>query len=126
MSIPIFLFYPPFLGYFLLLYFYLISNIIILCVKVHDGAINQFVSTYRHLISAGDDGIICFLDLEACVVVRKMDILAEAARRELCLRPDVIRRLKCMSLKEDTEEGGTLAVGTSYGDIFIVGIGTCV
>ena len=44
--------------------------------------------------------------------------------KEIGTRPDVIRRLKSIFVREDADEGGTVVVGTSYGDVYIIGIGT--
>jgi hypothetical protein len=98
----------------------------IFSLQAHNGALNCFVSTFKHIISAGDDGILLFIDLESCHIVRRMDVLRLALLQGLAVRGDVIRRLKCLSLREDPENGGTLAVGTSYGDVYIIAIGTCV
>lgn len=92
--------------------------------KAHKGAINALGTTFKHLLSCGDDGILLFVDLESCNIVRRMDLLGEAVKRGLAPRPDVIRRLKSIFIREDADEGGTVAVGTSYGDIFLVSIGT--
>ena len=92
---------------------------------MHDGSCNAFVSTFKHLISAGDDGILAFIDLEGLYVVRRLNVQEEAVRRGLSMRPDVPRRLKCIFLIEDPDNGGTVVVGTNYGDIYLISIGTC-
>ena len=50
--------------------------------------------------------------------------MEESIRRKLLPRPDVFRRIKSISVKEDHENGGAMAVGTSYGDIAVFDIGT--
>lgn len=101
-------------------------NILYDFTQVHDGSCNALVSTFKHLISAGDDGILAFIDLEGLYIVRKLNLQEEAVKRCLSVRPDVPRRLKCIFLIEDPENGGTVVVGTSYGDVYLVSIGTCV
>ena len=78
------------------------------------------------MISAGDDGILAFIDLDGLYITRRLNVQEEAVKRSLSVRPDVPRRLKCVFLTEDAENGGTLIVGTNYGDVYIIGIGTCV
>lgn len=51
-------------------------------------------------------------------------ILDKAMVKEIGTRPDVIRRLKSIFVREDADEGGTVIVGTSYGDVYVIGIGT--
>ena len=92
--------------------------------KVHKGPINALGTTFKHLLSCGDDGMLIFIDLESCNIVRRMDVLAEGVKRGLTPRPDVIRRLKSIFIREDADEGSMVAVGTSYGDIFLISIGT--
>jgi hypothetical protein len=78
------------------------------------------------LISAGDDGILAFIDLDGLYITRRLNVQEEAVKRSLSVRPDVPRRLKCLFLTEDPDSGGTVVVGTNYGDVYIISIGTCV
>ena len=57
-----------------------------------------------------------------------MDVREWAGSRGLLPLPSlgIVRRLKSICVNEDAENGGTVVVGTSYGDVFIIGIGSCV
>ncbi len=46
--------------------------------------------------------------------------------RGLMDRPDVPRRLKCITIHEDPEQGGMMLIGTSYGEVVALGIGAYV
>lgn len=90
----------------------------------HSSAVRDMAMTFRHMLSVGDDGLILFHDLATFDRIRKIDWLEWCSYRDLVARPDVKRALKCISVLEDAENGGTVAVGTSYGDLAILSIGT--
>jgi WD40 repeat protein len=94
--------------------------------KLHTGTINQIVNTSRHLITLGNDGLLCFIDLKSLIVVRKMDVLKEAVANGVGIAARVNRKLKSAVVREDKERGGELLIGTSLGDVFIIHIGTTV
>jgi hypothetical protein len=95
-------------------------------------------STYRNMITAGDDGRVVIHDLGRFVKVRSIDILEWSLHRSLIeprqgvlyyermsLSDDEIpRRLKCLDIHENEEYGGLLCVGTSFGEIVLMSIGT--
>merc|ERR1711916_222148 len=56
--------------------------------RAHTGAINCLASTFKHLLSCGDDGILLFIDLESFNIVRRMDVVKEAMVKEIGTRPD--------------------------------------
>jgi WD40 repeat protein len=89
--------------------------------KAHEGTIRQMKSTWKHMISIGDDGNMIIHELGSLIRQRCLNFNDWCAG--IMLRPDIPRRLKCMSLVEDYEEGGHMLVGTNYGDVFVISIG---
>ena len=65
-------------------------------------------------------------ELESLARIRRLDVSEWCISRQLLSRPDIPRRLKCISVQEDQEEGGMVAVGTNYGDIIVFSIGRMV
>ena len=97
--------------------------------KVHWGAINAMKCTWRHAITASDDGFIVIHDLVLFTRIRSINLIEwgwQPDGSSLFERPDIPRRLKSMNLEENYETGGTLAVGTSYGDVVMLSLGTTV
>jgi hypothetical protein len=96
--------------------------------RAHQKAITSLVNTYRHVISISDDGCVKFFDHTTFALVRSVDVLEWCVYKGLMLdaRPDIARRLKCVALQENFTSGGTMAVGTSYGDVVIFALGTTV
>ena len=94
--------------------------------KAHKGAVNAIASTWRHMLSVGDDGVLMVYELESLARIRRLDVREWCVSRQLLSRPDIPRRLKCISVQEDQEEGGMVAVGTNYGDIVVFSIGRMV
>jgi len=94
--------------------------------KVHNSGLNQMVNTWRHVVSIGNDGNLILHDLRNLLKVRTINCLEWAVYRGLVERPDVNRRLTCMHLIEDAENGGRMVIGTSYGEILVMDIGTSV
>jgi hypothetical protein len=95
-------------------------------VKAHNDAINNLVHTHRHAISISDDGFISFYDLFNFDRIRTIDIMEWCNYRGLLLRPDIARKIKSAHLQEDHEAGGNMVLGTSYGDIIMLRLGTTV
>ena len=89
--------------------------------KAHDGAIEQMKSTWKHMISIGDDGNMILHELGSLIMQRRLNFNEWCAT--IMPRPDIQRRLKCMSIVENYEEGGNMVVGTNYGDVFVISIG---
>lgn len=94
--------------------------------KAHNGAINDLKCTQRHAITISDDGFIIFYDLYNFDRVRSIDILEWCIYRSLLERPDILRKIKSVHLEENFETGGNLVLGTSYGDIIMLKLGTTV
>ena len=90
----------------------------------HTAAVRQLGNTWRNLISIGDDGLLLIHDLISLQRMRRMDLTEWAVYRNLILRPDITRKLKSLAIHEDFENGGTMIVGTSYGEIVVMNIGT--
>ena len=95
-------------------------------VKAHYGAINNVISTHKHAVTISDDGFIVFFDLVRFDRVRSIDVRFWADYRQLLIRPDIERRIKCAHLEENYETGGTLVLGTSYGEVVALSLGTTV
>jgi WD40 repeat protein len=95
-------------------------------VKAHDGPINNLVHTHKHAISISDDGYVVLMDLTTFDRIRAVNVVEWASLCGLLERPDIGRKIKCVSLQEDHEYGGMMAVGTSYGDIIMLRLGTTV
>lgn len=95
-------------------------------VKAHNGAINDLKNTQRHAITISDDGLIIFYDLYNFDRVRTIDILEWSLYRGLLERPDILRKIKSAHLEENYVTGGNLVLGTSYGDIIMLKLGTTI
>ena len=94
----------------------------------HTRSINVMKATDTHLITASDDGTIVFMDLIQLTQIRRIGVLKWALDKELITdnSTDIPREIKCMHLHEDAESGGTISIGTSYGDVMLMDIGTTV
>jgi hypothetical protein len=46
--------------------------------------------------------------------------------QEILPRPEIHRKLKCLSILEDEENGGSMVIGTNYGDVLVSTIGRAV
>ena len=93
--------------------------------RPHKKALSDMKATYKHLITIGEDGLIVFHDLISFVKVRSLHFLEWAIHKQLVPNGTELipRGLTCMCLEEDFENGGTLVVGTSYGELSVIGIG---
>ncbi len=94
--------------------------------KPHTGAITGLVTTWRHVITCGDDGFVLLWDNTNLVRVRSIQIQEWCTLRGLMDRTDIPRRIKCIAVKEDHNLGGLLVVGTSYGEVVMMSIGVYV
>jgi hypothetical protein len=92
--------------------------------RPHSSAITSLTHTYKHVITCGDDGCLVFYEIQHLVRIRSINIQAWASAKGLMNRPDIPRRLKCMHVSEDPARGGLLTVGTSYGEVVIMSIGS--
>lgn len=95
-------------------------------VKAHRGAVNQLVKTWRHMITIGDDGIVRLFDILTFVRIRTIEVMDMCIERSLFVSPNINRRLKSASVYENYTTGGYLAIGTSYGDVVVLPLGTTV
>lgn len=57
--------------------------------------------------------------------VRRLDI-KEWTAPELMINMNIERRLKCLCVKENYESGGNLVLGTSYGEVIAISLGTTI
>jgi hypothetical protein len=94
--------------------------------KPHKRALIDMKCTNRHLLTAGEDGCIVIHTLQTFSKIRTINILDWAIDRGLIYDEStkLPRMLSSMFLSEDHENGGSLVVGTSYGEIVVLGIGT--
>lgn len=93
--------------------------------RPHKKSLSDMKATYKHLITIGGDGIIVFHDLISLVKVRTINFLEWIIHKQLITDGSELipRGLTCMYLEEDFENGGTLVLGTSYGELSVIGIG---
>ena len=97
--------------------------------KAHWGSINCMKNTWRHAITASDDGYIIIHDLVLFTRVRAINIVEWGTQLDysnIFERPDIPRRIKSMCLEENYETGGSIVVGTSYGDVAVLSLGTTI
>jgi hypothetical protein len=94
--------------------------------RPHKRRLSDMKATYRHLITIGEDGLLVFHDLESFARIRTLNFLEWILHKELVTdgSQEIPRALTCMTLVENFETGGTLVVGTSYGELSVIGIGT--
>jgi WD40 repeat protein len=103
--------------------FYGLDYLPVLTKKMHDGPISVIERTTNHVVTLGDDGIIILLDISSLWKVRKMDLLAAAAHRGFSESPRVKRKLKSIEIHHDADGSGTMIVGTSFGDVYVMSLG---
>ncbi len=95
-------------------------------VKAHQGSINQLVNTWRHIISIGDDGVVILHDVISFAKVRSVNLMEWCGYQNLLVNPHISRKLKSAHLQENYEHGGQLVIGSSYGDIIALSLGTTI
>ncbi len=78
------------------------------------------------MITVGDDGIVKLFDILTFVRIRSIDVMQMCVERQLFVAPNIHRRLKSAHVYENYSTGGYIALGTSYGDVVIMPIGTTV
>lgn len=100
--------------------------------KAHKKAINDLQKTWRHVISIGDDGCVILHDLIGFYQVRCVDVMYYCLYRNLFAQDSdrrheqIKRRIKSCYVKENYELGGQLVLGTSYGEVVLLSLGTTV
>lgn len=95
-------------------------------VRAHQGAINQMENTWRHVITIGDDGCLLLFDVISFMRIRTVNIMEWSIYNQLLINPHIHRRLKCIGVYENYDTGGHIAVGTSYGEVILLPLGTTV
>eukprot|EP01038_Epipyxis_sp_PR26KG_P013209 gene13209-17702_t len=95
-------------------------------IKAHDGSINDLRRTHKHMLSIGDDGMLIIFNLFSFVKIRRTNILEWCIHKGLSEKYDIPRKIKSIGFELDEINGGTLAVGTSYGDVIIMSLGTTI
>lgn len=88
--------------------------------KIHDGPVNKITNTNNYLVTLGDDGIILFFLLESMTKMKSLDVLKWAIKAGVAEAPHVKRKIKSVEIEHDEENGGTMVIGTSYGDLFML------
>ncbi len=93
--------------------------------RPHKRKISEMKATYKSLITVGEDGWIVFHDLVTLHKIRTLNFLEWVIHKQLVVDgSDLIPRgITCMYLEEDIENGGTIVVGTTYGELSVIGIG---
>jgi len=94
--------------------------------RAHNTCINDMVATAKHIITISDDGYCIIHDIVRFVSVRCIHMVTWCLEKELVDKPQIPRRLKCMHIDEDNENGGLMLIGTSYGEVMISAIGTTI
>jgi hypothetical protein len=89
--------------------------------KAHEGSVRDMRSTWKHMLSIGDDGNLILHELGS--LERQRSLNFNTWCEDIMARPEIPRKLKCMSMIEDYEEGGSMVVGSSYGDVFVITLG---
>jgi hypothetical protein len=92
----------------------------------HNGAINQLTNTWRHVLSIGDDGWLLLHDALSFQRIRSINVMEWSLSRALLPNAHIHRKLKSVHLQENFDSGGQLVVGTSYGDLIFLPLGTTV
>lgn len=94
--------------------------------KPHQDSVTCMVSTRYHLITGSNDGNIMLHSLKDLRHIRTLNILEWCVFKSLItdLSVKLPRMVKCMHIIEDGQAGGSLVVGTSYGDCMVMFIGT--
>lgn len=91
----------------------------------HQGGITDMAATTTHVLTIGNDGYLLIHDMgNGFPLIRSMNVLDWCMDKQLLGNPEIPRRLKCMQVTEDFEKGGTLLIGTNYGEVLISAIGT--
>lgn len=92
----------------------------------HQGAINDITHTWRHVITVGDDGFIRLFDVLSFATIKQIDVMYWCAYRSLLSNPHIKRKIKVIHAQENYDSGGHIVVGTTYGDIILLSLGTTV
>jgi hypothetical protein len=94
--------------------------------KIHNSAVTTMAKTWRHVITTGDDGFILLHDVLTFTKVRSVNVMEWGNYRSLFSNEHIDRKIKSIHLEENYDSGGHLVVGTSYGDIVLISLGTTV
>lgn len=94
--------------------------------KAHGSAIRAISSTWKHAITIGDDGVILLMDLNRLTRIRTINFMEWALHKQLIGNANIPRRLKALHIVEDAINGGSMVIGTSYGEIAVFPLGAYV
>lgn len=97
--------------------------------KAHRLAINDMVATARHLLTVSDDGYLVMHDIVTFASIRAIHVVQWTLDKGLITKPEIPRRIKCIHVKEDpwgVAGGGTMLIGTNYGEVMVSAIGTTI
>lgn len=97
--------------------------------KAHNLSINDIVATSKHLLTVSDDGYLIIHDIRTFASIRTMHLLQWTLDKGLITKPEIPRRLKCIQVIEDPYNergGGTMLIGTNYGEVMVSSIGTTI
>ena len=88
-------------------------------------AVRAMASTYRHMVSVGDDGCICLFDLVSFDRIKRLNVNDYCIGKNLFSSPQVARRLRSLHVWNNSTSslGRLVAVGSSMGDIMVLSLG---
>ena len=92
--------------------------------RAHYGAINDMLATPLHVITISDDGYVIIHDMARYTSIRTIHIVTWCLDKQLLEKPEIPRRIKCLQITNDATNGGTMVLGTSYGEVMVCAIGT--
>eukprot|EP01041_Mallomonas_annulata_P004093 gene4093-8140_t len=91
--------------------------------RTHGSAIRCIESTWKHAITAGDDGKLILHDLISLARIRTIDVTQVTFDKQLINNPEIPRYIKSLQIVENFETGGSMCIGTSFGEVMISSIG---
>jgi len=94
--------------------------------KLHEGSITQMTQTWRHMVSIGADSKIILTDVLSFHRIRTIDVMEWSSYKHLLSNEHVLRKLMCVHVQENYDTGGMMVVGTSYGEVVVLPLGTTV
>jgi WD40 repeat protein len=112
----------------------------------HKGCVRGFCKTWRNLISIGDDGVVLVHCLSSFMKIRSLNVLEWCVDKHLISQPKftskpfeikyISRSLKSLSLSSsntftltaenaaECHDSFIIAIGTNYGDVILLPVGT--
>ena len=95
----------------------------ILTRPMHHGPLNVIQETNAHIVTLGDDGFVNILAKASLIRVKHMDLHKAALAQGFTEAERVLRKLKSIEIHYDSGGSGTMIVGTSFGDVYVLPLG---